>query len=151
MDSVKTFHPRQSVILAVADSEALRNLVGFHHHDLRVDASKSYEDRASCLRQRAKMKREYFVKVVGETLDSLPQEFRSRIPHIAVLVEDMPAHQPSPQSGRKGSCFWVSSTACLRPRRAILTCRQGLITSCSIRRISKRSSPARRKSGNKSA
>src|ERR1700691_5337328 len=77
MDSVKTFHPRQSVILAVADSEALRNLVGFHHHDLGVDASKSYEDRASCLRQRAKMKREYFVKVVGETLDSLPQEFRS--------------------------------------------------------------------------
>ena len=53
-DSVKTLHPRQSVILAVADPEALRKLVGFHQHDLGVDASKSHEDRASCLRQRVK-------------------------------------------------------------------------------------------------
>ena len=49
------------------------------------------------------MKREYFVKVVEEVLDSLPQEFRSRIRHVAVLVEDMPPNQPSPspQSGRQ--------------------------------------------------
>ena len=46
------------------------------------------------------MKREHFVKVVEETLDSLPQEFRSRIRNVAVLVEDMPPHQPSPQSGQ---------------------------------------------------
>ena len=45
------------------------------------------------------MKREYFVKVVEEVLDSLPQEFRSRIRNVAVLVEDMPPNQPSPQSG----------------------------------------------------
>jgi hypothetical protein len=34
------------------------------------------------------MKREHFVKVVEETLDLLPQEFRSRIRNVAVLVED---------------------------------------------------------------
>jgi predicted Zn-dependent protease with MMP-like domain len=44
------------------------------------------------------MKREHFVKVVEEALDSLPQEFRSRIRNVAVLVEDMPPNQPSPQS-----------------------------------------------------
>src|SRR5216684_6899877 len=46
------------------------------------------------------MKREHFVKVVEEALDSLPQEFRSRIRNVAVLVEDMPPHQPSPQPGQ---------------------------------------------------
>jgi predicted Zn-dependent protease with MMP-like domain len=44
------------------------------------------------------MKREHFVKVVEEALDSLPQEFRSRIRNVAVLVEDVP---PSPQSGQQ--------------------------------------------------
>ena len=45
------------------------------------------------------MKREHFVKVVEEALDSLPQEFRSRIRNVAVLVEDVPPIQPSsPQS-----------------------------------------------------
>jgi len=42
------------------------------------------------------MKREHFVKVVEETLDSLPREFRSRIRNVAVLVEDLPPNQPSP-------------------------------------------------------
>ena len=42
------------------------------------------------------MKREHFVKVVEEALDSIPQEFRSRIRNVAVLVEDMPPNQPSP-------------------------------------------------------
>jgi len=42
------------------------------------------------------MKRENFVKVVEEALDSLPKEFRSRIRNLAVLVEDVP---PSPQPG----------------------------------------------------
>ena len=45
------------------------------------------------------MKREHFVKVVEEALDSLPREFRSRIRNVAVLVEDMPPNQPSAQSG----------------------------------------------------
>jgi predicted Zn-dependent protease with MMP-like domain len=47
------------------------------------------------------MKREHFVKVVEEALDSLPQEFRSRIRNVAVLVEDMPPNQPSPQTGQQ--------------------------------------------------
>jgi predicted Zn-dependent protease with MMP-like domain len=47
------------------------------------------------------MKREHFVKVVEEVLDSLPQEFRSRIRNVAVLVEDMPPRQPSPQTGQQ--------------------------------------------------
>ena len=97
------------------------------------------------------MKREHFVKVVEESLDSLPQEFRSRIRNVAVLVEDMPPNQPSPQSGQQRRLFWVSSMACPRPRRAYSTYRQDPITSCSIRRISKRSAPARPKSANKSA
>jgi len=47
------------------------------------------------------MKREHFVKVVEQTLDSLPEEFRSRIRNVAVLVEDFPASQPSPQPGQQ--------------------------------------------------
>ncbi len=46
------------------------------------------------------MTRERFTKVAEEVLDSLPQEFRSRIRNVAVLVEDLPAHQRSPQQGR---------------------------------------------------
>ncbi|HKM49431.1 MAG TPA: metallopeptidase family protein [Terriglobales bacterium] len=48
------------------------------------------------------MKREHFVKVVEEVLDSLPQEFRSRIRNVAVLVEDKPPHQRSGPPGRQG-------------------------------------------------
>jgi len=43
------------------------------------------------------MKREDFVKVVKETLDSLPRQFRSRIHNVAVVVEDFPPNQPSAQ------------------------------------------------------
>ena len=43
------------------------------------------------------MKREDFVKVVEEALDSLPQEFRHRIHNVAILVEDFPPNQPRPQ------------------------------------------------------
>ena len=45
------------------------------------------------------MKREHFVEVVEEVLDSLPQEFRSRIRNVAVLVEDVPPNRPSWRSG----------------------------------------------------
>jgi predicted Zn-dependent protease with MMP-like domain len=47
------------------------------------------------------MKREHFTKVVEEALDSLPQEFRSRIQNVAVLVEDMPPNQPSLKAGQQ--------------------------------------------------
>jgi predicted Zn-dependent protease with MMP-like domain len=45
------------------------------------------------------MKREHFVKIVEEALDSLPQEFRSRIQNVAILVEDFPPNQSTPQPG----------------------------------------------------
>ncbi len=43
------------------------------------------------------MKREEFVKVAEESLDSLPEEFRSRIENVAILVEDFPPNQPPPR------------------------------------------------------
>ena len=48
------------------------------------------------------MKREHFVEVVEVALDSLPQEFRSRIRNVAVLVEDKPPRQRSPATGQGG-------------------------------------------------
>jgi predicted Zn-dependent protease with MMP-like domain len=47
------------------------------------------------------MKREHFVKVVEAALDSLPQEFRSRIKNVAILVEDFPPNQLPPQRGQQ--------------------------------------------------
>ncbi|MGA2902811.1 MAG: metallopeptidase family protein [Candidatus Korobacteraceae bacterium] len=46
------------------------------------------------------MKRETFAKLVEEALDSLPHEFRVRIRNVAVLVEDLPPNQSSPQAGQ---------------------------------------------------
>jgi len=46
------------------------------------------------------MKREDFVKVAEETLDSLPEEFRIRIQNVAILVEDLPANQRPPKLGQ---------------------------------------------------
>ena len=46
------------------------------------------------------MKREDFVKVAEETLDSLPEEFRSRIQNVVILVEDVPANQRPPKLGQ---------------------------------------------------
>jgi predicted Zn-dependent protease with MMP-like domain len=48
-----------------------------------------------------RMKREHFVRVVEKALDSLPEEFCSRIRNVAVLVEDMPPNQPSSQSAEQ--------------------------------------------------
>jgi predicted Zn-dependent protease with MMP-like domain len=47
------------------------------------------------------MKREHFVTVVEETLDSLPEEFRKRIQNVAVLVEDLPPNQRSLRPGQQ--------------------------------------------------
>jgi predicted Zn-dependent protease with MMP-like domain len=46
------------------------------------------------------MKREHFIKVVEDSLDSLPEEFRSRIKNVAILVEDFPPNQSPPQCER---------------------------------------------------
>ncbi|MGA7925647.1 MAG: metallopeptidase family protein [Candidatus Sulfotelmatobacter sp.] len=47
------------------------------------------------------MKREDFINVAEGTLDSLPEEFRSRIQNIAILVEDFPPNQSTPQPGQR--------------------------------------------------
>src|SRR5512140_1502577 len=39
------------------------------------------------------MRREQFMELVAEALDSLPKEFRKRMKNVAVLVEDVPAEQ----------------------------------------------------------
>jgi predicted Zn-dependent protease with MMP-like domain len=39
------------------------------------------------------MRRERFLKLVVEALDSLPEEFRRQIKNVAVLVEDVPLEQ----------------------------------------------------------
>jgi len=46
------------------------------------------------------MKRDEFVKVAEEVLDSLPEEFRSRIQNVAILVEDFPPNR-SPRHGQQ--------------------------------------------------
>jgi predicted Zn-dependent protease with MMP-like domain len=47
------------------------------------------------------MKREDFINVAEETLDSLPEEFRSRIQNVAILVEDFPPNQSPPRPGQR--------------------------------------------------
>jgi predicted Zn-dependent protease with MMP-like domain len=47
------------------------------------------------------MKREDFINVAEETLDSLPEEFRSRIQNVAILVEDFPPNRSTPQPGQR--------------------------------------------------
>lgn len=46
------------------------------------------------------MKREDFRQAVGEAVDSLPWEFRSRIRNVAVLVEDLPPAELPAQPGQ---------------------------------------------------
>lgn len=47
------------------------------------------------------MKREDFVEVAEEALDSLPEEFRRRIQNVAILVEDFPPNQSPRQPGKQ--------------------------------------------------
>jgi predicted Zn-dependent protease with MMP-like domain len=47
------------------------------------------------------MKREDFINVAEETLDSLPEEFCSRIQNVAILVENVPPNQSSPRPGQQ--------------------------------------------------
>ena len=47
------------------------------------------------------MNREEFINVAEETLESLPEEFRSRIRNVAILVEDFPPNQPSLSPGQQ--------------------------------------------------
>ena len=45
------------------------------------------------------MNRADFVNVAEEALESLPEEFRSRIKNVAILVEDFPPKQSPPPAG----------------------------------------------------
>ena len=47
------------------------------------------------------MKREAFVNVAEEALDSLPEEFRSRIKNVAILVEEFPPNQSPRRPGHQ--------------------------------------------------
>ena len=47
------------------------------------------------------MNRADFVNAAEEALDSLPEEFRSRIKNVAILVEDFPPNQLPPQPGQQ--------------------------------------------------
>ncbi len=47
------------------------------------------------------MKREDFINVAEEALDSLPEEFRSRIQNVAILVEDFPPKQSALRPGQQ--------------------------------------------------
>ncbi|MGB8060391.1 MAG: hypothetical protein WCF26_00655 [Candidatus Sulfotelmatobacter sp.] len=51
------------------------------------------------------MKREDFINVAEETLDSLPEEFHSRIQNVAILVDDFPPNQSPPRPGQHSVCF----------------------------------------------
>ena len=97
------------------------------------------------------MKREHFVKVVEEVLDSLPQEFRGRIRNVAVLVEDKPPNQPSPQAGQQRRLLLGLFHGVPTTKKSIFALPTGPDTSCFIRRILKRSAPVRLESANKSA
>ena len=100
------------------------------------------------------MKREHFVKVVEEALDSLPQEFRNRIRNVAVLVEDMPPNHPSPQSGQQRRLILGLFHGVPTTKKSIFDLPTGPDHSVLYqknRRILKRSAPVRPKSANKSA
>ena len=47
------------------------------------------------------MKREDFINVAEETLDSLPEEFHSLIQNVAILVEDFPPNQSRRRPGEQ--------------------------------------------------
>jgi len=47
------------------------------------------------------MKREHFIKVLEDSLDSLPEEFCSRIKNVGILVEDFPPNQTPRQQGEQ--------------------------------------------------
>jgi predicted Zn-dependent protease with MMP-like domain len=97
------------------------------------------------------MTRERFDKVAEEVLDSLPQEFRRRIRNVAVLVEDSPPHQQSPQPSPRKQLLLGIFHGVPTTKKSVFDIPAGPITSCSIRRTLRRSAPVMLKSAGKSA
>ena len=96
------------------------------------------------------MKREHFVKVVEHALDSLPQEFRSRIRNVAVLVEDMPPNQPSPRPGQQGRLILGLFHGVPTTKKSMFDLPTGPDYIVLYQKNIGRSPPARRKSANRS-
>ncbi len=65
------------------------------------------------------MKREHFIPLVEEVLESLPKEFRKRIHNLAIIVEDKPRQRRRPQ----GLAGQIGPT---KPRRLLLGVFQGV-------------------------
>jgi predicted Zn-dependent protease with MMP-like domain len=97
------------------------------------------------------MKREHFVKVVEETLASLPEEFRSRIRNVAVLVEDVPPNQPSPRSGQQRRLLLGLFHGVPATKKSVFALPTGPDYIVLYQKTLKRSAPARPKSASKSA
>jgi predicted Zn-dependent protease with MMP-like domain len=64
------------------------------------------------------VKREHFIQLVEEVLDSLPMEFRERMHNLAVLVED----RPKPRRKPRGPAGKIGP----RPRSLVLGIFQGV-------------------------
>ena len=99
------------------------------------------------------MKREHFIQLVEEVLDSLPKEFRERIHNLAILVEDWPRMRRKPYGlgGKIGPTrpavwFWEFSRVCLPHRKACSTFAPDRTASSSTRKISRQSAGATQKS-----
>jgi predicted Zn-dependent protease with MMP-like domain len=97
------------------------------------------------------MNRADFVNAAEEALDSLPEEFRSRIKNVAILIEDFPPNQLPPQPGQQRRLLLGIFHGVPATRKSVFDVRWVLPTSCFIKRISKRFVRASQKSVNKSA
>ena len=91
------------------------------------------------------MKREDFINVAEETLDSLPEEFRSRIQNVAILVEDFPPNQRPPKLGQRRRLLLGIFHGVPATKRSVFNFPRDLTTSCFIRRTLRRSAQARPK------
>jgi predicted Zn-dependent protease with MMP-like domain len=97
------------------------------------------------------MKREDFVKVAEETLDSLPEEFRIRIQNVAILVEDFPANQRAPKLGQRRRLLLGIFHGTPTTKRSVFNLAKGPDHIVLYQNNLRRSAQAKPKSANKSA
>ena len=97
------------------------------------------------------MKHEHFIKVVEDSLDSLPEEFRSRIKNVAILVEDFPPNQSRTQPRQQRRLLLGIFHGVPATKKSVFDLSLGQPTSSVIKRTSKRSVRARQKYATKSA
>ena len=87
------------------------------------------------------MNRADFVDVAEEALDSLPEEFRSRIQNVAILVEDSPPKQSPPRPGQHRRLLLGIFHGVPTTKRSVFDLSVGPPISCSIRKTLRRSAP----------